>query len=435
MPNKINNFTRREFLNTSLVLASTAATVPGFLLNSSNLMAAEHAKAGTASLPGIPEDRVLVVIQLSGGNDGLNTLIPYGDDHYYKARRQIAIKQKDILTLDTNHGIGLHPGMRELHSLAQAGQCIVLPGIGYPNPNRSHFASMDIYHTGDTLDPRGHGWLGKAIDQSFQKRQPKNPFSIISLGSAAPTAVQGKRAKPITFSNINSFKWGAKGRNAKLDQYYDQIQTQSVNDTAGDPALDFVYRTSLDAHIASDRVRKAVSRKPKTKFPNNKLARQLQQVAAMIADDLPTRVYYVTLGGFDTHANQLYQHQKLLSEFSAATSAFLSELQATGDSNRVMTLAFSEFGRRVEQNASSGTDHGAAGLMFVLGNHLASNSIGIHGQYPSLTDLHKGDLIFNQDFRSVYADLLDNWMKLDATASLGKQFKHTGLLSRKVMNS
>ncbi|QQE13158.1 DUF1501 domain-containing protein [Planctomycetota bacterium] len=425
---KVNNYTRRQFLNTSLVLASAATTVPSFLMSSSNLLAAPYADAATSSLPGVPEDRILVVIQLSGGNDGLNTLIPFGESAYYNARPQIKINESDILTLDQTQGLGLNPNMSHIHELALSNQCAILPGIGYPNPNRSHFASMDVYHAGDT-NPKSQGWIGKAFDASLPKNKPlttNQALSIISIGAIATTAVQGKRIKPIAYQNPESLRWIAKGSNKSLDKYYEQIQNSNL--TTNNPTLDFIYRTSLDAQIASDRLGKAVKRTSKTKFPQTNFANQLKQVAAMIANDLPTRIYYVTLGGFDTHANQIQKQNTLLKNFSDSVNAFLKELKATGDQDRVMTLAFSEFGRRVQQNASAGTDHGAAGLMFLFGNHLASSPTGIHGTYPSLTDLEKGDLKFNRDFRSVYADLLDNWLELDSKAALGQSFKHAEVI-------
>ncbi|WP_432799017.1 DUF1501 domain-containing protein [Poriferisphaera sp. WC338] len=425
-------YTRRQFLHAGMAVVSTATTVPGFLATSGNLLAAEHAAAATSSLPGVPEDRVLVVIQLSGGNDGLNTLIPYGNDSYYKARPEIAVKKANILTLDDTAGFGLHPNMAGIHEMIGDGLGAVIPGVGYPNPNRSHFASMDVWHSGDTRGGRGLGWIGKALDEHVTTNKNKQDstdqaLSCVSIGSAAPPAANGRIVKPVTFENAELFRWSGRDLHKTLDQTYDQIQRQT---TAGDTSnLDFVFRTSMDAQIASDRVRAAVGNKTETQFPRTSLGLQLQSVASMIRDGLPTRVYYVAMGGFDTHANQTGRHQQLLRDFSQATSAFYKDLQVTGNRSRVVTLAFSEFGRRVRQNASGGTDHGTAGTMFLFGeNNIIAP--GLHGQYPSLTDLDDGDLKYNLDFRRVYADLLRNWMHMNPVASLGSEFETTSLIKQ-----
>jgi uncharacterized protein (DUF1501 family) len=196
------------------------------------------------------------------------------------------------------------------------------------------------------------------------------------------------------------------------------------NATDDDP-LAFVNRTALDAQVASQKVRKAVVQKSETEWPKNGLANQLQMVAKMIRAELPTRVYYVALGGFDTHANQLGNHNRLMQQFASSMQAFYDELEKTGHRSRVVSLAFSEFGRRVRQNASAGTDHGCAGPSFVFGEAVKP---GLLGDYPSLTQLDRGDLIHTVDFRSLYTDLLEGWMKLDARAALGRKFKSAGIL-------
>jgi uncharacterized protein (DUF1501 family) len=401
-------------------MVSAVSSVPAFLSRSSLVMA--ESAGPLSSNPGVPEDRVLVVVQLSGGNDGLNTVVPYGLDDYYKGRSGLSVRETDLIKLDTNAGIGLHPSLRPINEMIGESLANVVQGVGYPNPIRSHFASMDVWHTGTTLANKGHGWVGKAMDVSHD--QTDASLACISLGSEAPLATQGKFIKPVTFDRPEMFRWSGRDLHPALSEAYDRLNQAPASGLGDDPA-GFILRTAMDAQVASDRVRKAVHQTPKTSFPGNALARQLKMVAAMIRAELPTRVYYVAMGGFDTHANQSGQHARLLGEFASAMSAFYRELKAAGHRQRVLTVAFSEFGRRVRQNASGGTDHGTAGPMFLFGEQV---NPGLIGEHPSLTNLNDGDLIHRIDFRSVYAGVLDSWMKIDSNAVLGKRFKHAGVL-------
>ncbi len=415
----LSAYTRRQFLRSGLAMVSTVSSVPIFLSRSSNVMA--QTAGPLPSNPGVPEDRVLVVVQLSGGNDGLNTVIPFGKDNYYKNRAGIAVRESELITLDTNQGIGLHPSLRPIHEMIGNGMGAVVQGVGYPNPIRSHFASMDVWHTGETLTSKGHGWIGKAMDTTHG--QTDTSLACISLGAEAPQATQGKLVKPVAFDKPQMFRWSGRDLHPAMNDAYDQVN-QPAPMPANDPA-GFILRTAMDAQVASDRVRKAVGESSLTSFPGNSLARQLKMVAAMVRAELPTRVYYVAMGGFDTHANQTGQHARLLDEFATAMDAFYKELKATGHQQRVLTVAFSEFGRRVKQNASGGTDHGTAGPMFLFGPQVKS---GLVGKHPSLSKLDDGDLIHHTDFRSVYASVLDQWMKIDSTAALGKPYKPANVL-------
>jgi uncharacterized protein (DUF1501 family) len=413
-------YTRRQFLRSGLAMVSMVSSVPIFLSRSSSVLAQN---AGPLpSNPGIPEDRVLVVVQLSGGNDGLNAVIPFGFDDYYKNRTALAVREKDLIKLDTQAGIGLHPSLRPVQEMMGEGLANIVQGVGYPNPIRSHFASMDVWHTGDTLSNKGEGWIGKAMDTLRDRKDTS--LACINLGSEAPLATQGKYVQPVTFEKPEMFRWSGRDLHPALGETYDRLNQAPTVANNNDPTS-FILRTAMDAQVASDRVRKSVSQKPETSFPRTDLARQLQMVASMIRAELPTRVYYVAMGGFDTHANQSGQHTRLLNEFAQAVSAFYAELKATGHRQRVMTVAFSEFGRRVKQNASGGTDHGTAGPMFLFGEHV---NPGLIGEHPSLTDLDGGDLIHHTDFRSVYASVLDNWMKIDSAATLGKPYDHASVL-------
>ncbi|MFK7788369.1 MAG: DUF1501 domain-containing protein [Phycisphaeraceae bacterium] len=421
-------FTRRRFLG-GMAMLSAAATVPGFVGATSDAYA--DTNWYTTSKPGVPEDRVLVVVQLSGGNDGLNTVVPFGDDSYNRARPGIRIN--DALKLDGSDGIGLNPALRPIQEMIGQGRAAVVNGVGYPNPNRSHFKSMDIWHTAQTddKDQRGKGWVGQAMDAAYPLDRHGNApdeagMATVSIGNNAPMAVLGKHVQPVAFQNAGAFQWAGHGVHDVVSKGYDAINKNKAEADTADP-LAFVQRTTLDAQVASNKVRKAVQGETDTRFPANPLAQQLSMVAKMIRAELPTRVYYVTLGGFDTHAQQANKHTQLLTQFAESMKAFYDELHATGHDGRVVSLAFSEFGRRLQQNASNGTDHGVAGPSFVFG---PSVKHGLHGSYPSLTNLDKGDLIHTTDFRSVYADILDNWMAIDSRKALGAKYDHLGLFAK-----
>ncbi|MEO1237142.1 MAG: DUF1501 domain-containing protein, partial [Planctomycetota bacterium] len=405
-------FTRRRFLGHGLGLVSAATTVPAFLLRAGDALAADTTMR-LSSKPGVPDDRVLLVVQLSGGNDGLNTVVPYGIDAYHKARPTLGIKPKDALTLPGSDRIGLHPGLAPVRDMIHDGLAGVVQGVGYPNPNRSHFSSMDIWHTADAEGESRQGWLGQAIDQLDRP----SGLDLVSLGSEAPLAASGERTRAVSFQNPYTFRWNGRQLHQDVSAAYDAVHDQGVESGDEDP-LAFVNRTAMDAQVASDRVRKATQGDLKADWPNNGLANQLKMIAKMIRADLPTRVYYVAMGGFDTHANQANNHQRLMQQFARSMAAFYRELDASGDRSRVVSLAFSEFGRRVAQNASAGTDHGAAGPSFVFGEHI---NPGLLGTYPSLEPEHldRGDIAHTVDFRSLYTDLLQGWMKLDAKQALG----------------
>ncbi|MCC6683361.1 MAG: DUF1501 domain-containing protein [Phycisphaeraceae bacterium] len=428
-------YTRRQFLNRSLVLISTIGTAPAFLSRSSLLLAAPAPASALAAgnVPGKDEGRILVVVQLSGGNDGLNTVIPCGFPAYYKLRPGIAVPEKQVLMLDDSSGggIGIHPNMTALFEMIGNKRAAIIQGVGYPNPNHSHFASMDIWHSGVNLDedqpvraPHGTGWIGRALDSSPLKSDVC--MDCIAIGSEAPPATRGRIVQPVAFERSDMFRW-AGDSDEQLDAIYEQLQNEPADLAPSDSAAAFVFRTAMDAQVASDKVRKAVGRKNETTLPRSDLGRQLAAVANMIRAELPTRVYYVAMGGFDTHANQTGRQPNLLRDFSEAMAAFYRELDATGNGSRVVSVAFSEFGRRAAQNASQGTDHGEAGPVFIFGDHLAlditsGGGCGLIGQHPALDKLNDGNLAYQTDFRSVYSELLTNWMQLDAKAALGRAY-------------
>ncbi len=431
-------FTRRQFLISGVSLASAAATIPGFL-NSTALALPMNAWGGSG-IPGAPEDHVLVVVQLSGGNDGLNTVVPYTMADYYRARPGIGIREDKVLKLSKSE-VGLHPGLAGVRDLYDDGLAAIIQGVGYPNPNRSHFKSMDIWHTGETTGS-GNGWLGRYFDseccgfgkgesgQAERKSDP-DPQVAIAIGHEAPLAMQGQKIRPVAFESADLFRWTGRDVGKDVNKAYESI-TRIEAAHAGNPDSNasFLTRTALDAQVSSDTIRRAVATKPRTAYPGGELAKNLQMVASMIAAGLKTRVYYVTLGGFDTHAGQGGEngrHANLLGQVGGAIKAFYQDLKAQGNDGRVLTMSFSEFGRRVSQNASQGTDHGTAAPVMVFGPMVRP---GVLNPHPSLTDLDSGDLKYTQDFRDVYAGILEGWLKADSAKVLGGPRRAMQLIRR-----
>lgn len=427
-------YTRREFLRSGVILASAAITVPSFISGTASAMS--QALGALSSLPGVPDDHVLVVLQLSGGNDGLNTVVPFGHPEYYRARAGIGIAEKDVLKLSRAEDVGLHPGLAGMRDLYDAGLLSIIQGVGYPNPNRSHFKSMDIWHTADPT-ATGDGWLGRFFDSQccgFGKGESGTVESAessstaagpagIAVGRTMPLAMQGRSSKAVSFENADLFKWSGKDVHEALREPYDHINRRGEVANAKDNNLDFLVRTALDAQVSSDMIRRAVALRPSVQFPQSEAGRQLSMVASMIRAGLKTKVYYVSQGGFDTHAGQggvQGNHARLLAGVGGALKAFYDELKAQGNDQRVLTMTFSEFGRRVGQNASGGTDHGTAAPMFLAGPMVKPGVLNAH---PSMRDLDGGDLKYTTDFRSVYTGVLANWLKADSSKILDGEFR------------
>ncbi len=419
MPEHEHAFTRRLFLQRGVTLASAAATIPWFLQNSG--MALAQMSTQTSSIPGVPDERVLVVIQLAGGNDGLNTVIPYGDPEYHRARAGIGVKEHETLGLDRGRGLGLHPSLSGVRDLFDDGLLSVVQGVGYPNPNRSHFLSMDIWHTGE-ISGTGAGWLGRYFDNCCQGAP--EPAKGVAIGRAAPRAMQGRSFAPVSFESPEFFRWAGADLDEALKKSYRDITRHGVTEGAEDESnAAFLMRTALDAQVSGDQIRKAAAGEPLAPYPRSGLASQLRLIAGMIRSGMRTRVYYASMSGFDTHAGQggaQGRHAGLLGQYGDALRAFYADLKAQGNAERVLTMTFSEFGRRVSQNASGGTDHGAAAPMFLAGPMVRS---GVLGEHPSLVDLDNGDLKYGVDFRSIYAGVLEGWLKVDTEPVLGRGFR------------
>jgi len=428
-------FTRRVFMQRSLGLISTATTLPLFLQNAAFALDDPMGTPDGAPRPGVPEDRILVVVQLGGGNDGLNTVVPFGEQRYYDARPNIAIPEREVLKFRDHRnrhaaGIGLHPAMEPMMDLYNDGRVAMLQGVGYPNPNRSHFKSMDIWHTANVEgEGRGHGWIGRYFDNACKGQPDPEPNLCVSIGPSAPPAMQGERIQPVAFEDPRLFRWTGASLHPDLAKAYDRINRAGVVGPVGEETpASFLMRTALDAQLSSDRIRDAMKRTPEVAYPRTGLANSMKMIASMIQAGLRTRVYYADLGGFDTHAGQPWRHAARLREFAGAVKAFYDDLKKQGNQKRVLIMTFSEFGRRVKQNASGGTDHGTAAPMFLIGDMLKP---GIYGPHPSLAQLDPhGDLVHRIDFRSVYTTILQQWMRADAEAILGGRFPPAPILAR-----
>lgn len=442
-PSDAKAYTRREFLHTGALFASAAMTVPAFLQTAA--YALPRPDFGLSSVPGVDEGRVLVVVQLSGGNDGLNTVVPFRDDAYRRARPTIALGPDNVHELSRTGAanaldIGLHPAMQRVRSMYDEGLCAIVQNVGYPNPNRSHFASMDIWHTADT-NGTGDGWIGRYVDSKccgFGKgesgtREPGGkPATVeppIALGRNLPLALQGRNILPVGLESADAYRWTGDA-NPNISGLYERLLEATHHPDDDEAPAAFLVRTALDARVSSDTIRRAVATPSLAPYPRTQFASQLSMVGSMVRAGLKTRVYYVSLGGFDTHAGQggaQGQHARQLTQLSEGVHAFYEDLKAQGNADRVLTVCFSEFGRRVGQNASGGTDHGTAAPMFLFGPMVRA---GVHGHNPNLRDLDAGDLKFRTDFRQVYAEVLDRWLATDSHAVLGDRYRHVGLLEK-----
>lgn len=407
-------YTRRDFFQTAFVVGAGVA-LPSFL--SRPFVYADPEKT---PIPGFPDDRILVMVQLSGGNDGLNTVVPYKNDDYYRARSQVLGLQKNQLT-PLNDQLALHQSLEPFKKLYEEGKLAIINGVGYPNPNRSHFRSMDIWHTASDSEQYLHeGWIGRYLDCGCTSL-PQNVCGV-NIGPKLPLAFEGKLDRGVSFDNPTQFKW-IEGAQGQADQQTTFRQLNKVGQTlsSANSTLDYLRTTTANAMVSSDQVVQVGKQKRVTEgYEGNRLGRDLKIVADLIIGRLPTRIYYVSFGGFDTHANQPNPHANLLKELGQSLTTFYNDLKKNNRSQEVLIVTFSEFGRRVRENGSRGTDHGTAGPMFILGDSVQA---GFQTPYPSLTDLDRGgDLKFNVDFRSVYASILEDWFKTDSTKILGRSF-------------
>jgi uncharacterized protein (DUF1501 family) len=421
--------TRRDFLKTTLGTSSLLAVggvVPEFLANTA--MAADKADK--------KKDTVLVVVELTGGNDGLNTVAPYGDDLYQKARPTLAFKKKDVQKLDDYHG--LHPRMSDLKRLYDEKRLAVIQGVGYPNPDRSHFESMDIWQLADPKRAHGSGWLARTIP-AMHVSDAGVPGMYIG-DERLPVAMQGADGGVISLADRATFRLQLSGN---ADTRRTLIQDLNGGKDAGADLAAFVRKRQIQTYTSLEKIEEALreagssGRGRTNEFVNgrfvskdpddlNTLSGKLGLIGRMIQKGLGTRLYYVQLGGFDTHANQSEMHARLLGELSSAVGQLITSLQGE-HSERVVVMTYSEFGRRVKENGSRGTDHGSGSCMFVAGTPVKGALVGKH---PSLSDLTDGDIKYHTDFRRVYATLLDDWLGVDSKVVLGDTFEKLALIDK-----
>jgi uncharacterized protein (DUF1501 family) len=399
---------RRQFLQTSS-LVSLSPVLPCIL--------GSTARAAAAA----PDARVLVVVQLDGGNDGINTVVPFGDDGYGRARKKLRLETEKLHRLDGH--VGLHPNMRAAKELYDDGRLAIVQGVGYPNPDRSHFRSMRIWHTARFDDAKhdGYGWLGRALDHELpQAKGGRNANAIFVGEQETPVALWGRRATATALSRAKDLKL----------QGDVTCEPAAFDLESGRGALHhFVTRQVLSAYAAADEFARQELDDVAADgggYPNTQLGSRLELVAKLLRSGSQTRIFYTVQGGYDTHSAQLYTHSQLLREFSDAVKSFLDDLKSAKLDDRVVLLAFSEFGRRVQENDSQGTDHGTAGPVFLAGSSVSG---GLVGKAPDLTDPESGDVKIGIDFRSVYATILDQWLGVSAKEVMGGTFASLSLFT------
>jgi uncharacterized protein (DUF1501 family) len=391
---------RRDFLkNTSL--ASAALWAPSFL----------QQKSLTTN------GKILIVVQLSGGNDGLNTIVPYRNDKYYELRPTIAIPRTEVIGLTDE--LGFNPALADLQSLYDEGDLSIINNVGYPNPDRSHFRSMDIWQTAaNSNEYLRTGWLGRYLDS--QCVGCDLPHHALELGQGLSLAMKGAQRQGFAVNDIQ--RMARTNRNPLL-RYLAQ---QEAHDHEHEQVA-YLYKTLLETQSSTAYLlEKSGSERSRANFPATPFGRDLRQVADLILGGGNSKVYYLSLGGFDTHANQNGPQGRLLSIYAEGIKALATELKKHRLWQDTLVMTFSEFGRRVAQNGSRGTDHGTASNLFLAGGGL--KQAGFYNTGPDLENLKEGDLQFQVDFRQVYATLLDRWLGADAESVLGKRFTGLGVV-------
>lgn len=406
-----DEITRRDFLRSTAIIAVGVAAPP-WLAQIAKADIFKQSKGGK-----IDPDNILVVCQLSGGNDGLNTVIPWADANYYRYRSALAIKEDAVLKL--NDSLGLHPVMTGMQSLVKSGKAAIVQNVGYPNPNRSHFRSMEIWQTANPDGAEQYGWLGKYLDQQM-KQGSTNPVLALELSRNRSAALRAKVAAVPCFASLADVKSLVGDPDA--ERLLREVQGMDAPVGSGTEAVQKANYAALDA---MSELHKSIDKyTSKFTYANDQFGQGFKQIAQLIATSPKTRVIYFSGGGFDTHSQQVEQHERLLKGFSDAIKTFMDEMEAIGKANKVTVMVFSEFGRRCQENASAGTDHGAAAPMFVIGGKVKG---GLVGPNPDLVNLDRGDLKWQIDFRQVYATVLDNWMGADSASVFGKKFDHVGV--------
>lgn len=440
MQNQPTLTTRRDFLRTGSVSAALSWTVPAFLTETFAALQAQAA-AGKGK-----NGSILVVLQMAGGNDGLNTVVPFANDHYHKARPRIGFKGEE--TLKINDTLGFNPALTGFKALYDDGLLAVVQGVGYPNANRSHFRSTEIWATASDANRfEKYGWIGRYFDNCAAGA---DPTIGVNIGRQLPQSFAARHPLGISFDNPQSYRYfnpdrPGEGEMDAGEQTYEKLNMAETDDEVefnsgssiggiagttvmkGSP-LEYLQRTAMDAEISSDKVRSVADKaKNQVRYPSSQLGSGLSLVSRLIAGGMNTRIFYVSQGGYDTHTNQRSSQERLHRDLGDSVKAFVDDLKAQGNFERVTLLTFSEFGRRVGENASGGTDHGSASVMFAVGPRIKG---GLHGEQPSLApaDLERGDPVFTTDFRRVYAGVLEDCLQAPSAVVLGKKIEPLRLM-------
>ena len=390
-------FKRREFLQVGS-LATASAMMPKFL----------KAFDGKTLVP--PGNKVLVVLQFSGGNDGLNTVIPVRNDIYYKSRPKLGIEKDKALKLTDD--VGINPVLTAFKGLFDEGNLGIINSVGYPNPDRSHFRSMDIWQSASDSDKYLYtGWLGRYLDA--QCSGCSKPTQALEVDDILSLALKGENEKGLAVKDPKRLY------NTSHEKYFKDINASHVK---GEETVDYLYKTLSETLSSADYIYQQSKIYPgSSNYPQTELGKNLKTIASLILSDINTKVYYVSLGSFDTHVNQENQQKRLFTQLNDAMASFVKDLKDNNRFEDIMVMTFSEFGRRVAQNASGGTDHGTANNMFFISGGLKQKGL-INGM-PDLADLNDGDLKYRVDFKNVYATVLNKWLGADDKEILGDKYE------------
>ena len=370
-------------------------------------------------------NKSVVVLQLSGGNDALNTVIPYADKNYYDNRQYLGIPENEVLHLDDK--LGLNPAMGPIKSLWDEGKVAVINGIGYPSPNRSHFRSMDVWHTAEPNDIAPEGWLGQAVRDLDPKGE--NVVTGVNFGRGLPRAMYAKDVPVASVGNLDTYGLMPDIKDERARAIALEAFSQIYGGSGKDTISQFISQVGMDALKGADILRTAPANySSSVEYADNPIAENMKNIAQVMFADVGTRVFYTQHGSFDTHANELASHAKLWNEVSTAVADFMDDLKEHGKDKDTVVLMFSEFGRRIRDNGA-GTDHGSGGVAFVIGGDVNG---GFYGDFPSLRDEDQleGDMRFNNDFRVTYSTILDRWLDLDPAPITNGNFEQFDFVSK-----
>ena len=368
--------------------------------------------------------RKLVVVQLSGGNDYLNCVVPYADPLYWDGRKNVHVAEDEVLPID--NGLGLNPAMQPIKDLYDQGKIAIVHGVGYPVPNRSHFRSMDVWHTAEPTRVGDEGWLGNAIKQMHPDGE--NVVAAVNFGAALPRALVAQGAPVASVTDLDSYglmtDMDGEGQRAAALEAFRNIYTQAIG---SGPVMDFLSQTGLDALKGADILGSVTQRySSSVEYASNPFAKSMKGVAQVLQADVGTRICYTAHGSFDGHTDGIALHERLWRDVSGGIHDLYSDMQEHNASEDLLVFVFSEFGRRVRDNGN-GTDHGSGGVAFVIGDGVQG---GHYGEYPSLEadKLVEGDLAFNLDFRSLYTEILEDWLEVDARPVVKGEYERVGFL-------